>query len=319
MYRLNICGHTVLFDNTKLPIVNQLVSVSIITRDRTNELEAVLRSIREQEYQNYEIIIGDNGSEEHNLKIIRDIAARTSRVRLIELGQNLGVSGGRNAVLKQCIGDVILEIDDDALLENPAIFTNGLRRMQEEPDIGILAFKVVNYHTRGIDRHEFPFLTKKREPDLEGEATWFIGCGHIFRRELVEKIGFYHDFFPYGQEELDYSLRALDSGFRIVYDPRLIVLHKKSLTHRITDPTVWGALNFKNRLKVALLNLPILFCFTYFVFRGLLYSKFLRYPAVFPRALSDLRGEWDYIVKHRRPIKWTTVLRILKLRGPLFF
>ncbi len=295
------------------------LSVAIITRDRADELAGVLDSIATQDCQDFEILVADNGSLAENLQIIREIAARHPKVRLIELGSNLGVAGGRNAILAVCRGDLILEIDDDALLGHASVLSHAVGQMRRMPDVGILAFKIVNFHTGAIDRHEYPFLTKKRDPDAPGDTTWFIGCGHVIRRELIARIGAYHDFFPYGAEELDYAFRALDAGYRIFYDPRLLVLHKKSLKHRIVDPVEFGALSLKQRLKVALLNLPWPMCLTYFLVRGFLYSRRLRHPTVISRALRMLWADRQYLMTHRRRIQWGTAWQILKLKGPLLF
>ena len=295
------------------------VSVSIITRDRTEELEGVLRSICSQDYQNYEIIVGDNGSQPENLAAIESLVSATPKARLVSLGGNLGVAGGRTAILQRCTGKYIVELDDDSLLANNAVFSRAVAALERDPSIGILAFKILNYHTGTIDRHEFPFLAKGRDPDLPGESAWFIGCGHFFTRKLFEAIGGYRDFFPYGAEELDYSFRALDAGYRIVYLPELVVLHKKSLKHRIVDPVQWGALSLKHRLKAVTLNLPFPFWLTSFAVRGFLYSGCLRHPRVITKAIHMLSKEWGYVSQTRRSIRWSTVWRILKLRGPVFF
>ena len=296
-----------------------LISVSIITRDRTDELEAVLQSIEKQHYPEMEILVGDNGSQAENLEVIRRLVAKTPRTRLLEFGRNLGVSGGRNAVLAECQGEFVVEVDDDGLLAHPEVFAQAVHRMNQEANIGILAFKVVNYHTRKIDRQEFPFLTKRRDPELAGDTSWFIGCGHFFRRSMINAIGDYREFFPYGSEELDYAFRALDAGFRIVYDPRLVVLHKKSLKHRIVDPVQWGTLALKHRVKVALLNLPWPFCLSYMLVRGLQFSGWLRHPQVISRAIKLLWAEREYIRATRRGLLLSTLYRVFRLRGPRFF
>ena len=136
---------------------------------------------------------------------------------------------------------------------------------------------------------------------------------------MLSRIGGYREFFPYGAEELDFAFRALDADFRIVYDPELMVWHKKSLKHRIVDPVQWGALCLKHRLKVAALNLPWPFCLSYLLVRGFLYSGKLRHPTVIPRALKMLSSEWPYVSSNRRAIRWQTVIRVMKLRGPVFF
>lgn len=295
------------------------VSVSIITRDRTDELAVVLESLARQEYLGLEVIIGDNGSEAGNLEVIRSICSRFPQVTLHEFGQNLGVSGGRNAVLERCRGDIIIEVDDDAIVPDSAAFSRVVATFQQHPKVGIVAFKITNFHTRKTDRIEYPFLQKSRDVDLPGEAAWFIGCGHAFRREIIEEVGLYHDFAPYGAEELDYAFRALDHGWTILYEPTIEVLHKKSLKHRIVDPVQWGTMSLKQRMKVALLNLPAPMCATYFLVRVIRYTRGFRHPSVIWRALQALWAERAYIRANRKCIRFATVKHLIRLRGPIFF
>ena len=291
----------------------------MITRDRTDELGVVLESICGQEWGNYEIVIGDNGSLPDNLDEIRRICARFPTVRLHEFGRNLGVSGGRNAVLERCTGDIVIEVDDDSIMPDPSTLARVVQSFREDADVGILAFKITNFHTGKTDRYEYPFLDKGRDVDLAGDAAWFIGCGHAFRREMLTEVGFYHDFAPYASEELDLAFRALDKGWRIRYDPRLHVLHKKSMKHRIVDPVQWGSLSLKQRMKAALLNLPLPMCLSYFCYRSISYSRWMRHPSVIWHACKGLWRERAYIRAHRKCIGFDAVRRLARLRGPLFF
>lgn len=295
------------------------VSVSIITRDRTDELESVLASVESQTWPDLEVLVGDNGSGSEGLEAIRRICHGRSSVTLHEFGRNLGVSGGRNELLKLARGDVIIEVDDDSVFASELGVEKAVEALRLRNDVGIIAFKITNPATGKTDRIEYPFLNKGRDVNLAGEAAWFIGCGHAFRRETLRQVGLYHDFQPYGAEELDYAFRAIDGGWTIWYEPAVEVIHRKSQIHRIVDPVEWGALSMKQRMKVAVLNLPVPMCLTYFLFRSVRYSKCFRHPSVIWKACVRLWGERAYLRTHRKVIGWAAMRRVWTLRGPLFF
>ncbi len=66
------------------------------------------------------------------------------------------------------------------------------------------------------------------------ETGYFVGCAHAIHRDIFEKTGYYPTNFFYGMEEYDLSYRAIDAGFDIVYDDRVIILHKESPLGRQT-------------------------------------------------------------------------------------
>ena len=227
------------------------------------------------------------------------------------MSENLGVSGGRNFLLKKAKGDVIIEIDDDALLVEKDSISKVVNYFNENPKVGIQAFKSINYYTEKMDRNEFPFRNKKLVLKEPTECAWFIGVGHAFTKEVINKVGYYRDFFPWGSEEQDFSLRALSNNYKIIFNPRVKVLHKKSPHGRINNPIKHATVAFKNMMKIPAYNLSlILFC-TYLLIRG---TQFVvKYRSFIPVliGIKDLIDEWDQIKILRKNIGLFNSLKLL--------
>lgn len=295
------------------------VSVTIITRNRPDELADTVSNVLEQSYPDIDLLIVENGSDaevvDHNQGRYRSM----DRVRYIVLEENLGVSGGRRVGLEQVNGDYIIEIDDDAVFVERDAIATAVDYLEAHLQVGILAFKITNYHTRQITPYEYPFRDKGRDPDQPGPCTWFIGAGHAFRRELIERVGTYRDFFPWGSEEQDLALRALDVGYEIIYLPDVHVLHKKSPNARIDDLREFTSIALKNRVKVALLNLPWYSAISYFLIRGIQLTLKTRDPIVPLRALRLLIREADYVRRHRSPIRRETRRLLARRNGQLYY
>jgi len=298
---------------------NPLVTVSIITHNRPDDLADTIANVLAQTYRHIEVLVIENGSEPAVINANRKRLESIDCLRYIPLVRNLGVSGGRRVALENALGDYIIEIDDDAVFEKPDAIDRAVDCLESNLVIGILAFKITNYHTGRIVPSEFPFRDKNRDPELAGLCTWFIGAGHAFRRSAIEHIGTYRDFFPWGSEEQDLALRTLDAGYEIMYFPDVNVLHKKSPTARIENERMFAAIRVKNRVKVALLNLPWYSVITYFIVRTGQFMLQERNPFLALRVLHMLAKEWDYIRKNRRVISRETQRRLRERKGQLYF
>tara|TARA_B100000900_G_scaffold396396_1_gene395639 strand:- start:5350 stop:6270 length:921 start_codon:yes stop_codon:yes gene_type:complete len=294
-------------------------SIVILTMNRSNHVKKVLNNISLQSVLPDEIIIVDNASEEtHRLKNMS--IAKEYDADYFCMDKNLGVSGGRNFGLRKATGDIILEIDDDAEFESIDAIKKVVGYFESDKSIGLLAFSIFKNKNFDRRREEFPFFAKKRTLDSELiPCGWFIGAGHAFRGKIFEKINYYNDFFPYGQEEIDLSLRVIDSGYNIFFASEIKIFHYKTDDARYIPNIEMEALNLKNRVKVALLNLNIFSIFTYIVVRSLQYSLKCKTFKVVTLAYGMILKDLDYIRENRKVISFKSYLKLIKIRGPILF
>ena len=99
---------------------NSTVKFSIIIPAYNAEktLSRCIDSILNQSYNNFEIIIVNDGSNDHTWPLCKEYARKDSRIRIIK-HQNHGVSHARNTGIKKATGDYIIFVDaDDRLLQN---------------------------------------------------------------------------------------------------------------------------------------------------------------------------------------------------------
>jgi GT2 family glycosyltransferase len=88
-----------------------------------------------------------------------------------------------------------------------------------------------------------------------------VGCAHAIHRAVFDKTGYYPTNFFYGMEEYDLSYRAIDAGFDIVYDDRIIIQHKESPLGRLPNKDKLRGM-WVNKSKVAWKFLPLACFFT---------------------------------------------------------
>jgi hypothetical protein len=203
-----------------------LVTVIVLNYKRLKELDRCLDSVLRQEWRNLEIIVVDNHSEEDVASLVR---AKNSAIRLIELPENLGPCGGRNAGIRAASGQLLIMIDNDVCFLSPFEVSRAVKAFEDHPEVHVLAFRICDAPTGQLRLREWCHPRNWKEyADIEFETTFFGEGASAFRREVFDVAGLYWEPLFIGHEGYDLGLRILDHGFRILYCPRVSVGHSMS-------------------------------------------------------------------------------------------
>ena len=92
---------------------NPLVTVYIPTFNRVELLKRAVESVRQQTYQNLEIIIVDDCSTDGTHEYLKDISNKDSRIRFFLKEKNSGACVSRNIAIENAKGEYITGLDDD--------------------------------------------------------------------------------------------------------------------------------------------------------------------------------------------------------------
>ena len=100
-----------------------LVSVLMPTyRPRIDDFIAAIESVLAQTWQNWELVIVDDGGKSPPItRCMQDYAKRDARIRTIKRARNAGIAGATNAALEAARGDWIAFFDHDDLLVDVAL------------------------------------------------------------------------------------------------------------------------------------------------------------------------------------------------------
>ncbi len=176
---------------------SEKVSVVIPAYNAAESIEWVLDSILEQTWRNLEVIVVDDFSRDATCNIVESVALRDPRILLIRKTTNEGAYPSRNAGMKAATGDFVLVHDSDDW-SHPQRIELQLEALRNNPDL--VATK--SYWTRVTF-------------DLEVRGTWRpIGSlfevnysSLLFRRELLDKLGFWDEVRISGDAEFYFRLR----------------------------------------------------------------------------------------------------------------
>ncbi|MEA3344873.1 MAG: glycosyltransferase family 2 protein [Chloroflexota bacterium] len=215
------------------------VSVIIPNWNGARYLPECLDSLRAQTYPQLEVIVVDNGSTDDSVALVK---GDYPEVRLLELRENRGLTGGVNAGGEGARGDVLALLNNDALADPGWVraLVDGLER---HPQAGIAASKMLLYDRPTIINSAGDIFGRDGIPGSRGvweedqgqydQEEWvFGGCGGAvaYRLNMWEELGgFDEDFFMYC-EDVDLNWRAQLAGYRCIYIPQAVVHHRLSAT-----------------------------------------------------------------------------------------
>ncbi len=227
------------------------VSFVVLTRNRAVDLVENLRALFSQAYTNKEIVVVDNKSSDDTVVRVR---TNFPKARLVTLQTNSGVDAGRNAGIKTATGDVLIFVDDDAVLRDQGATQKIVNEFERNPHLGILGFRERSY----IEPHDVIQWHYQGRPVEEWgnkkfEASYYPGAGHAIRATALRQTGSYPGYYFYSTEEKDLSYRMLDHDWEIWYTPDIEVFHKVNLAER----NLWrNYFDVRNHMWFAWRNLP---------------------------------------------------------------
>lgn len=118
-----------------------LVSVIMPIYNSGNSIATSVKSVLAQTYNNFELILVDDGSTDNSLLICSELEKTDSRIRLFTK-ENGGVSSARNLGIKKSMGEFITFLDSDDALE--PMFLETLMKRHTSNGILIACAALVN-------------------------------------------------------------------------------------------------------------------------------------------------------------------------------
>jgi GT2 family glycosyltransferase len=95
------------------PHAPPVISVVVPCFNTAPYLPATLKSVEEQTFQDFEVLLVDDGSSDDTLAVLHAWAATDSRFKVIALGHNQGIVAARNAALAVARGEYVALLDSD--------------------------------------------------------------------------------------------------------------------------------------------------------------------------------------------------------------
>ncbi len=242
--------------------------VSVIIPNFRGEkfIRGCLDSLKEQTFTDFDIIVVDNLSPDDSALIVE---REYPEVKLIKLSDNFGFSRAVNEGIKASDSPFVILLNNDtkadlffvenllkAIKTDDRIFSVSAKMLNmSEPDridgAGDLYCALGWAFARGKD---------KRAHRYEKTTDIFASCGGaaIYRRSILDEIGWFDEFHFAYLEDVDIGYRARIMGYRNVYEPSAKVLHYGSGTTGSRHNDFKVRLSARNNMYIIMKNMPAL-------------------------------------------------------------
>jgi len=214
-------------------------------------LNACLKSLSAQSYQDFETVVVDNGSIDGSKTMIK---REFPDVNVIDLDHNHGFSVAVNRGIKRAESPYILVLNNDLELDMECLRLAYEHIIKESDACGGLQCRMMKYDQREIIDSLGIQIRNRRFYDL-GRGTSFSARMHhegiilgpcagaaLYRRKFFEEVGLFDEHFFAGFEDVDLALRGLRGGWYFKYEPRAVVYHHRSAT--------FDSLSFRKRMEL---------------------------------------------------------------------
>ncbi len=240
------------------------VSIIIVNWNGLVHLPECLDSLAAQSFKDFEVIVVDNGSSDGSVAYLEG----RPEVRLVALKENRGFADGNNAALPFARGTYLVTLNNDTKAE-PDWLEKLVSVAEAHPDAGMVGCRILSYQepervdslgmavcldgmSRGNSRGR---RYAEVAPAAAPEILFPSACVALYRRAMIDEIGFFDgDFFAYC-EDTDLGLRGRVAGWRAVLARDAVVYHKYSMTGGALSPFKLYLVE-RNHFYAALKNLP---------------------------------------------------------------
>lgn len=190
------------------------VSVIIPTLNSAEYLEKSIRSILDQTYENIEVIVVDDGSDDSTVDIVEEISDGRNNIKLIER-ESSGIPSARNRGISEATGYYIANQDSDDISHEERLETQ-IEKIQERN------LDAIGTGTHDIDDNG-SILFRRNVIESINSSDVRQGCPIIhgtalIKREVLNELGGYDTNFPVAEDKdlwvrmdrKDYNLGNVD-------------------------------------------------------------------------------------------------------------
>lgn len=223
-----------------MPQVSVIMPVFNMAQE-SDILQTAVDSIKNQTYQDWELLICDDGSADGTLQELRKLAHTDKRIRILYSLKNHKAGWARNACIRAARGRfiAIMDADDIADVHRLEIQTNFLNRHPEYAFVGSHAWMLDDRGIWGLRRME-------AMPDVRSflDTLPFVHPSVLLRTEVVRAVhGYRQTPAFYRVEDYEFLMRLYAYGYRgyniqkplLSYREDARAYHRRKYRYRITE------------------------------------------------------------------------------------
>lgn len=241
-----------------------MITVVIPNYNGEKILRPCFESLKKQTLEGFEVIIVDNASIDSSVSIIEEFG-----FKIIKNEINRGFAPAVNQGIKAAEYEYVFLLNSDVVLSEDTLEVL-LREIQSNVNYFSVQPKMMQYYEPHLidDAGDiytpfgWAFQLGHGLPDKYhiNKRTTFSCCAGaaLYRKDILEKIGYFDESFFAYMEDVDLGYRALRIGYRNYYTPETKVFHIGSASFGKTMTPLRAALSGQNNYLAMRNNMPLL-------------------------------------------------------------
>ena len=209
----------------KLHKENPLVSIIVPGKNEGKHIYTLIRSLSVQTYQNFELIVVDDGSDDNTKEYCKSFINNGSITKFLRNEIRGGKASAANFAANACSGKYIIHLDADSSLDNDAI-EEVILPFFIDPKIGGIGGNVMarNYYKNLLTQLQSmeylqTIMLARIVTSRLGIYRTISGAFGAFRKDLLDQIG-YWDIGPGLDGDITQKIRK--KGYKIHFAEKAI-------------------------------------------------------------------------------------------------
>lgn len=214
------------------------VTIAIPFYNSGSYLQYSIQSVIHQKYDNWELILIDDGSSDESKKTAEYFALKDSRIKVLSDGENHGLARRLNETIRLANGEYYFRMDADDIMF-PDRVQKQIAFLEEHPEIDVVGTSAV------IIGENNEILFGMKGPMTAPEKRSDVINGNIFIHPSVAGRTKWFRDHPYD----DSKRRSQDFFLWLssVDDSKFVVINESLLFYRVVDNDLWGKFKRDNR------------------------------------------------------------------------
>jgi hypothetical protein len=300
-------------------------SIIIVNWNGRHHLEHCLHALKTQTLQANEIIVVDNNSSDDSVNFL---TTNYPDVKVIQLFENRGFAGGNIAGYEIASGDYLVLLNNDTKPQ-PDWLEKLIQCASSHPKVGIVGSLMTHWEGDLIDTagdgcsvtgRGFKHLMNQSLTSNLTSGYVFSACAGaaLYKRKMIEKIGFFDRAYFMNAEDSDLAFRAQLSGWQVYFCAESVVRHRVSGSQGIYSSNA-VYLSSRNHFWLYVKCMPASLIIKYsasYLIHFLLYLCFVTYKGklgAYLRGYRDALRELPRILEQRKQIQSSRSIKVRDL------
>lgn len=217
------------------------VSVVMPVYNREKMVGDAIDSILSQSFQDFELVIVDDGSKDKTLDVVRAYAKKDSRIKVVVHEKNCGVGCARNTAQKHARGKYLAIMDSDDIMAEDRL-VRQVAAMEDHPELTVLNGRILKYDEAEYKQKQKTGYTLTNNGAAFPVCMFFTNCfanvSSMIRRDFIVKNNIRYDETLAVGEDYDYWMQIIFAGGKLAGLKETLVWIRHTPGSALSSPKV---------------------------------------------------------------------------------